>query len=94
MAFDYNSLTGNASLKTVRAVANRFAKLTMEKQGYEDSAKNFVILRGRFFAVICSKGASEDNRVTYDQTRKWFKSRIVPKDILQNVKVDGLVKAS
>ena len=92
-SFDYNSLTGNASLKTVRAVANKFAKMTMEKQGYEDSAKNFVILRGRFFAVICSNGASEDNRVTYDQTRKWFKSRVVPKDILTNVKVDGLVKA-
>ena len=94
--FDYNSIPAenSASQKTVKAVANKFAKMTMEKLGYEDSAKNFVILRGRLFAGICSKGAGESDRVTYGQTRKWFKCRAVPKDILTNVKLDGLVKAS
>jgi|TARA_R110000824_G_scaffold374502_1_gene565065 hypothetical protein len=95
MTFDFNSLPAEnpASQKTVRAVANKFTKMAMEQAGFEDSAKNFVILRGRLFAVLCSKGDSkEGGRVTYGQTRKWFKVKSVPAPILKSIKLDGLVK--
>ena len=92
--FDYNSLTGPASGKTVKSVANKFAKMTIEKKNLEDSAANFVKLRGRFMFSLCKHGESnKDGKIQYTQTRQWFKAKTVPASILKLVKFDGLVKA-